>query len=426
MSSSTSCSRSRLIAWQILKRSHDADRWATEVLPEALESCNLERRDRDFVTLLVRGTVTYQILIDKIIEESCTPKTKMSAGVKIALRLATFEMKVLDKPPAVCINEYVNLTRQKMRSASGLANAILHKVSENDTYESLLKADDGDLISDDLSLKYSQQAWLVDYLIDSLGLDEALDFMRLSLREAKASFVLNSLKDTGIENSEVLDSFEATKQARRGNIVQADESSIAISREIASRLETGCKFLEVGCGNGTKTALLHIFARESGVDFAKYDALDVTQAKLDVLQKRAESLGFSVDSAILGDASDIELDDKYDVIFIDAPCTGLGTLRRHPEIRGRVSKQSIDFYAELGLKILENTSRFLRDGGFLFFATCTIAKEENMGTVNKFLDSDAGSSFRLERILREPHLTKTSDAHFCVELLRTCVSNEGL
>ena len=217
-----------------------------------------------------------------------------------------------------------------------------------------------------------------------------------------------------------------TKQARRGNIIQADESSIAISRDIADSLETGCKFLEVGCGNGTKTALLHIFARESGVAFAKYDALDVTQAKLDVMQERAQNLGFSVDSAILGDASDIELDDKYDVIFIDAPCTGLGTLRRHPEIRRRVSKQSIDFYAELGLKILENTSRFLRDGGFLFFATCTIAKEENMGTVNKFLDSDAGSSFRLERILREPHLTKTSDAHFCVELLRTCVSNEGL
>lgn len=381
------CTKTRLYAWEIMRPVHNSNEFPTQNLYEKLRNSELEQRDIDFVTNLVTGTLQHEITIDEILKNSCSKKTKMSGGVRAALRLATYELKFLKKRPDVVLNEYVELVKLKAKPASGLANAILHQVERCDFYETLNARPDEDLSEAELGSKYSLQEWTVRYLIDNLGWYDACKFMKYSLLPAKSSSIAG---------------------------IVADTSSQEIARAITAELAENSSFLEVGSGNGTKTALLHYF----GDDFARYEILELSEAKNKTLLKRAQKFGFRIDHAHNCDARDFRVNQLYDAIFIDAPCTGLGTIRRHPEIRKRITREAIEDHAKLGFEILENMSQYVRPGGKLFYATCTITDEENMQVINKFLNSKSRQMFSIDKALRKPQLSETSDAHFCVMLAR--------
>ncbi len=359
----------------------------TQLLHKKLSNSELDARDVDFVTNLVTGTLQHVITLDFIIEQSCDKKTKMAPSVRTALRLATYELKILEKRPDVVINEYVELTKMKASHAIGLVNAILHQVDKNSTYERLQTLNSDDMSSDDLANLYSLKKWTTSYLLENLGRETAIKFMKDSLLPAH----VNKIGE-----------------------VTADISSQEIAKSIASEMDGESKFLEVGAGRGTKSALLHHFKLE----WDRYDALELSRKKCEVMKERASALGFDVDNIYCCDATEFSTDILYDGVFIDAPCSGLGTIRRHPEIRQRIEREAINNSALLGLKMLENLGRFVKCGGKLFYATCTITPEENMDTIEKFLQSKEGTDFRFLKIIREPILTENSDAHFCVMLTK--------
>ncbi len=379
--------KTRLIAWEILYPQAGISEFPTSRLYKKLQNTNLDKRDIDFVTNLVTGTLQHSITLEAIIKDSCLKKTKMAPSVKVAIMLATYELKILGKRSDVVLNEYVELVKTKARHASGLTNALLHQIDRSSFYERLSELDDASAALPDLAIKYSLQTWMVEYLIQTMGKLQTIEFMKLSLLPSTLSKV--------------------------GEII-ADKSSQEIVRSVTRELDVYATFLEVGAGRGTKTLLINYYKD----DLKTYDALELSQNKCEVLNARCKDAGIELDHIYTSDATDFKAKSKYDAVFIDAPCSGLGTLRRHPEIRTRITSAAIDSCADLSYKILENMSRAVKRGGALFYATCTITSQENEKLIDKFLSSRSGSNFRVVKTIREPRLTADSDAHYCVMLMR--------
>ena len=157
------------------------------------------------------------------------------------------------------------------------------------------------------------------------------------------------------------------------------------------------RLLEIGAGRGVKTLLFQSECSRCNIQLAEYDALDLSVKKLSVLEERVVKAGGSIASALAHDATKPlpVADEAYDLIFIDAPCTGLGTLRRHPEIKARLHKEDAKKLSATSQAMLVQAAPKVKLGGYLMFATCTILKEENEKTVKRFLASPAGSAFEI-------------------------------
>lgn len=392
-----SAARKCALRTQITAR--DRNVYPTHVVYEICDHANLTEADRNFCVLLVRGVASYQITLDWAIDNALDKKPKMSAKVRDALRISTYELLFMKKDAHVVVSQGVELVKSIAKNAAGLGNAILHKVAEME-------------LPDDFALQNGFPAWLFDYLCELYGEEGAKNFVHLSNDEPKLQFVANFLKPS---KEPIVGVSAAIKAAKQGNVIIADKSAQAIAEEVALAMKQfGLQsLLEVGAGRGTKTALIESFLASIGHKISVHDVLDNTESRLQKLQEKCDISDARVTNVICEDATTVSLNKKYDFVFIDAPCTGLGTLRRHPEIKSRITEQEILDSAKLQLAILKNTSKFVSSDGLIFYSTCSVAKEENEGVIEKFLSSDAGKSFVLDHTVRQANLTNVTDAHYC-------------
>lgn len=230
-----------------------------------------------------------------------------------------------------------------------------------------------------------------------------------------------------LSGGRVLQDGRIKRMLGQGKLFVSDASSQEIAH-LALPDEKPESLLEVGAGRATKTLLLQGNAtRLWGAQIDDYETLDNREYKTDLLKERTEVYGVRVACAHTGDAT--KLDDvlpgkTFDVVFVDAPCSGLGTLRRHPEIRWRLSEKSIAQLAQEGLAMLKSAASRVRVGGTLVYSTCTVTHAENNGVVMEFLESAVGKAFKLVPIDGKscfaPRLQPGSpDAHFAVKMVRT-------
>ena len=154
---------------------------------------------------------------------------------------------------------------------------------------------------------------------------------------------------------------------------------------------------EIGAGRGVKSLLFQSACARRNIHLTEYDVLDLSAKKLSALEERVAKAGGSIASALAHDATKPlpVADEAFDLIFIDAPCTGLGTLRRHPEIKARLHKEDAKKLSATSQAMLAQAAHKVKPGSYLMFATCTILKEENEKTVKRFLASPAGSAFEI-------------------------------
>ena len=180
-------------------------------------------------------------------------------------------------------------------------------------------------------------------------------------------------------------------------IIVSDASAQSIVMRAVEALPKDARLLEIGAGRGVKTLLFQSTCARRNIQLAAYDALDLSAKKLSVLEERVAKAGGSIASALAHDATKPlpVADEAYDLIFIDAPCTGLGTLRRHPEIKARLHKEDAKKLSATSQAMLVQAAQKVKPGCYLMFATCTILKEENEKTVKRFLASPAGSAFEI-------------------------------
>ena len=388
-------SPARKCALKTLISARENDAFPTEIVHTICEKANLSHEDKNFCVKLVRGVAGHIICLDYMLDQFL--KSKASPSVRDGLRISTYELLYIKKETHAAVSQGVELVRSVARNAAGLANAVLRKVSDIE-------------LPQDEALRAGFPKWLGGYVKENCD----PDFITLCEEGPKLQFANNFL------NPHMAAMSAPIEEAQTGRIIIADASAQAIAEELANFCKK-CQakmLLEVGAGRGTKTALIESQLANLGYSLDSHDVLDNSKRRLEALKSKAKICNFNVDNVLCEDATSVKLNKKYDVIFIDSPCTGLGTLRRHPEIKSRVTYEDVLKSAALSLEILKNCSQFVDGEGRIFYSTCTITHEENEDVINDFLQSDAGKNLTLEKVVREAKLTSDSDAHFCVCLAR--------
>lgn len=444
-------SAGRSAALAIVAAARERQAYTRDLIEPMLRGRRLSREDRAFATMLALGVAASSGTLDEVIDRALDNPHDVKPNVRDALRLSTFEIVFLGKADYVAVDQGVELVRSVAPRAAGLANAVLRRVARlSDAFPF------GDPETDEAARArlYAFPLWLSQRIAEDRGDLAAMELMESSNGQAPLYIAVNAARardeeiaaafaEIGcelvpgtvhgrkVEGCYRLEEPRALSDGRiahllsLGKLLVSDAASQAIAR-IALPQEAPASFLEVGSGRATKTILLQSNALRAWGRQMDLAAIDNYAFKGDIARERAHAYGIDLGEMIIGDATKLDryVDDRlFDAVFIDAPCSGLGTLRRHPEIRWRIDASDIATLANVGRDLLRSCARHVAVGGQLVYATCTVTREENECVVESFMDSDFGSRFELEdigghRFFSTQVSPGSCDAHFAAKLVR--------
>ena len=429
--------RRRALALLGERRRRDAR--ARDLLRASSELDALPERDRAFATRLVLGVTAAEGALDAVLKGRLRPGARLEPRVRDALRLAAFELLYLGGRADVCVSQGVELVRGVAPRAAGLANAVLRRVAESDAPAldaARARLAGGSFDASDLALVGALPAWLCERALASLGAADAAVWARAALEPGGAWVAANRAHDTkgqslrimlreaGCEPEEgpVPGSFLLGAPARlapsglveRVEAIPCDLAAQEVA--LAAAPAPGGRVLEVGQGRGTKTLLLEGAACAAGGP-CEIVAVEVCPRKSEVAARRMETAGIAGHVRCVcadGRALDDGLGD-FGLVFLDAPCTGTGTLARHPEIAWSLAADAPAELAALQRALLASAAARVAPGGRLVYATCSILAEEDERVVEAFLASPAGGAFELVRSGRTS-VRAGVDTHYHAEL----------
>ena len=450
--SERSVSPARQAALRVTSIVRERDAFAQELIHKYIDSSRMSREDRAFATRLTLGVVSSYGTLDDVINRCLDRVSDINDDVRDALRISTYEIIFLKKEPHAAVSQGVELVKTIAPKASGLANAVLRRIADK-----AHKFPFGDPRTDieAFARLHAFPEWLAKRALLDLGPEATRDYLAGSNEPAPLFVAINAAKADEAEvvetivaahgepvavsvNGEDIPGCYCLSEGRvlfdgrvrhmiqTGQLLVSDASSQQIARLVLPE-EKPASLLEVGAGRGTKTVLIQSDAqRRYGSQIDEYVTVDNLEFKTNITAERAEEYGIHVSESITGDATaldDVVGERAFDVVFIDAPCSGLGTLRRHPEIRWRLNPEKIDEFAKTGLALLKSASTHVAPGGSIVFSTCTITRAENIDVVKAFLASDEGASFSLAPIGGAPCFNPalkpgSPDAHFAVRLVK--------
>lgn len=441
----------RLAALYATQQVRRRQAYAQEVIEATIDQSTLSPQDRAFATLLTLGVVSSLGALDEVINRCLASPRDIKPDVRDALRISTYEVIYLRKAPHAAVDQGVELVRAVAPSASGLANAVLHRIL---TASETFPFGDPTKSIDALALTYAFPTWLARRLIEDMGAQAAINLMRASNDPAPLFVHVNAIKSSDdevvslleeagaevtpasacgikaegcyrVSNARVLTDGRIRRLFNQGKALVSDAAAQAVATCV---LESGMpdSMLEVGAGRGTKTIMLQSIATRLYDRQIKLTSMDSHSFKVDLLKDRAAEYGVELDGIIAGNATRLDSvmpDRMYDLIFIDSPCSGLGTLRRHQDIRWRIEPEKIEELANTGFDLLNSAAGHVPVGGSIVYATCTVTYAENNGVVKRFLESDAGKSFKLAPINGKACFSSqlesgSPDAHFAAKFVR--------
>ena len=449
----TRATPARIAALEVIRNVRERDAFAQQVIAAVIDdSTTMSVEDRAFATRLALGVVSSRGTLDEIIDRALNNPTDVFRETRDALQLSTYEIVFLGKEPFAAVDQGVELVKSFSPGAVSVANACLHNIVR---LRLQFPFGDPNTDIDAFARLHAFPTWLCKRLIDNLGPQGAADFMRASNEPAPLFISVNAAKAT-VE--QVVRTFERVEEEalpvslgdsevegclrlpeRRSLLIPAvkrmiEQGKILVSDAASQMVATAVlperkptSVLEVGAGRGTKTILLQSAAlRAYGSQMSGYVTVDDHAFKTRLLRERAVQYGVKVAEGLTGDAThldDVVGEKTFDFVFVDAPCSGLGTLRRHPEIRWRVGGREIKRCVKTQHDLLASAAAHVAVGGTLAYATCTVIREENAGVVKAFLESEAGKGFKLVPIAGRSHLMTrlapgSSDAHFAVKFVR--------
>ena len=403
----------------------------------------LEPRDRALTTRLVLGTVGAQGTLDAAIDAHVRSASKLEPRVRDALRIAAFELMYLSTEPAIAVSQGVELVRCVVPQAAGMANAVLRRIAEAERAEveaARIRLDSGEIDDDAIALVGGMPTWLAHEFVVSLGPEQASELSRGNTEAAPLFVATNTVKLSPGEAFTVLDEsgFEPVSQplpgcfvltapagfAKSGLVGQASLLPCDLSSQLVAYIAAvspSRRLLEIGQGRGTKSVLMASVSRRIGAP-AQIVACDNDEAKVRISTARMKQAGVAedvtcrhLDARTVGwETAPEAVQGEFDTVFIDAPCSGVGTLRRHPEITWSLDPKLLDPTHASSLPALQQTllaaaSSRVRLGGALVYATCSPLIQEDEAVVQAFLSSEAGSAFRVDRIERAPGLAVAGD-----------------
>lgn len=397
----------REAALKIIYETEEKGAYSNISLNKHLNGTELSPQDKGLVTEIVYGTLKNKILIDYYIQSFSKVKMKkISPWILNILRAGAYQILFTDKiPVSAACNESVKLAKKYGHSASsGFVNAILRNIAREG--KNIKLPDRGKNVSEYLSVKYSHPHWMVNLLLKEHDADfiEGLlsannDVPELSVRvntlKTKRDDLIEELKSEGFDAQESryapdglivkgMASPTNSKAFNDGLFQVQDESSMLVARVLSPKANDFV--MDVCSAPGGKTTHIAQLMENKG----KIIAFDIHPHKLELVRSNAKKLEIDIIETIEQDAS-IEVPEflaKADCVLVDAPCSGLGIIRRKPDIKWSRTESDINELKTIQRKILEASSVYVKPGGTLVYSTCTVLKDENSGTVTDFLNSN--------------------------------------
>lgn len=371
---------SRLLAFDLLTEVNRNEGYSNLLLPQALNASKLDERDKSLVTELLYGTIRMQGKHDWVLSQiSDRPWSEVDPGIVDVCRMGVHQIHEMRVPDHAAVASTVEVARKRLgESKASFVNAMLRNVTRKSREEWFLPLD---AITDHVerfSIQYSHPQWIVSAYFDLLkSWDEVESALAINNEPATPTLVswpglstVSDLIDIGAEpttyspygahwkgNPGALDLIKSRK------IGVQDEGSQLVALVFAAAAG-GESWLDMCAGPGGKAALLSNIARQRNITFT---ANEVSAVRADLVRQVVNG-----DRVLVGDGREIgDHNEKFDAILIDAPCTGLGALRRRPEVRWRRTLQDLKELTQLQRELIESAVRALKVGGVLGYATCS-------------------------------------------------------
>ena len=392
----------RMTALRVLESCRTHGAWADAALKAQLSRDGLSGPDAALCSRIVYGVLQNQMLLDFYLAAYCSQKPDhLQAPLLNILRMGAYQILYLDKiPDSAAVNESVELAKiMKRGQASGLVNAVLRKISKNKN--ELPALPDRDEVTA-LSLRYSHPKWLVRRLLALLGREEAEAFLAADNAPAPITVQVNPLRTTAqalVERLEaegvsarmhpwVPDCLELTGTGdltalpafREGDFLVQDPAARLVSS--VADVRPGDNVLDVCAAPGGKSFSAAFAMKDQG----RIVSCDLHENKLQRITEGARRLGITCieTQAADGRVNRSEWRNAFDAVLVDAPCSGLGIIRKKPDTR---YKRANDLFSlpVIQTEILDNAASYVRPGGVLVYSTCTILPEENEQVTDAFL-----------------------------------------
>jgi 16S rRNA (cytosine967-C5)-methyltransferase len=383
------------LAFDIISEVNRRGGYSNLLLPQALADSSFDERDRGFTTELVYGTIRMQGLYDYIFSEiSARPWNEVDAEIVDLARMGAHQVFSMRTPPHAAVSATVDVARKKLGESKGsFVNALMRKATSKELAEWLEPLRSETDVIKRMSIEYSHPEWIISAYFDLLK-NENLVRDELISNNTPAKPTLVSWPGASTQEELISLGGEPTRYSRYGALLNEppaslevirhrragvqDEGSQLVAQIFSDATMSARSTLDLCAGPGGKAALLSHICDVSGRDFV---ANEISEPRAALVKKVIGKF-----PVIVGDARSISDSNRtYDAILADVPCTGLGALRRRPEVRWRRTLRDLAPLLQLQSEIVEAALGVLEPGGIFGFATCSPHYAETTAQVQSIL-----------------------------------------
>lgn len=394
----------REIAYKVLLDIEKNKNYSNMAINKHFKDVKLSNQDRGLATEIIYGVIENKYYIDYMIDKLSKVKTnKMEIYVKTLLRMGIYQIMFLNSiSDYAAVNETVNLAKKKNSKVSGFINGILRNViRQKETIGSIKVKDDIDY----LAIKYSYDKWMIRNWMIHFGrefTEELLEansqrpsiYLRTNTLKITRDELIEKLEKQNIKASKVnvvdeaikvenLKDIENNSLYKEGLFTVQDISSMLVGKVMNPKENSFV--LDVCSAPGGKTTHMATLMNNTGQVVSR----DIYEHKLKLIKASCKRLNLTNVDVEEYDAMKMDKDSigKFDYVLADVPCSGLGIIRRKPEIKYKEKEEFRDL-PPIQKKILENASKYVKKGGTLIYSTCTIQDSENIDVINEFLQKN--------------------------------------
>lgn len=419
----------RKIAASVLVKIENDSAYSNITLSAVFKEYDLSEEDKRLISRLVYGVLDRKITLDYVLSNFMKTPLKKTAPLTLSvLRSALYQIMFMDKiPDSAAVNEAVKIIKKsKENRNSGFVNAVLRSILR--TNIELPKGNS----AKDLSIRYSCPLWITESFINDYGTDTATELLEESLKTPRVVLRVNTVKTnteklkeileneglntekSDIENALILEKgidVSKSKAFKDGMYYiqdTASQKSVAVLSPIKNQ-----RVLDVCSAPGGKSFLMAQMMENKG----EIISCDLYPHKIELIKSTAKRLRLDIINPIINDAtiynSELGL---FDAVLCDVPCSGLGVLRRKPEIKYK-DVEDFSHLERIQLKILNTSVKYLKPDGKILYSTCTLRKSENENNINRFLNEHKEFKLEYEHTFM-PHTDKT-DGFYCALLVKS-------